>query len=157
MLNLSGIFNVLLIALRRLLRNCGSGGGGAGIFVNEKTIQTRREKYEMAANPIGSFIKNATAEDAVVSDKITKDEFYQAYKRYCEKNKVAVESNNLKREAKSLKAIPCFFDCTANSLTDSYSESSSSFFQSLTILLTVPSPILLSIAILSLVLPPTHC
>lgn len=81
---LSGIFNMLMTVSRRLF--------GTGIFVNEKTIQFRREKYEMAANPIGSFIENATAKDAVVSDKITKDEFYQAYKRYCEKNTVAVES-----------------------------------------------------------------
>jgi putative DNA primase/helicase len=54
---LSGIFNILMIALQRLLKN-------NSIYVNEKTIQTRREKYEMAANPIGSFIEHAVAKDS---------------------------------------------------------------------------------------------
>jgi putative DNA primase/helicase len=84
---ISGIFNVLMIALRNiLLKNNG------GIFINEKTIQARREKYEMAANPIGSFIKNAVAEDSIESDKVTKDEFYHVYQRYCTQNKLVVES-----------------------------------------------------------------
>jgi phage/plasmid-associated DNA primase len=67
---LSGIFNVLMIALRRILHS-------KRIFVNEKTIQERREKYETAANPIGSFIKEAVAEDSVISDQTTKEHFYQ--------------------------------------------------------------------------------
>jgi hypothetical protein len=56
-----------------------------GIFINEKTIQSRREKYEMAANPIGSFIEHVVAKDSTESDKIPKDEFYQVYQRYCTK------------------------------------------------------------------------
>jgi putative DNA primase/helicase len=84
---LSGIFNVLMDALRDiLLKNNG------GIFINEKTIQARREKYEMAANPIGSFIEHMVARDSIESDKITKDEFYQVYQRYCTQNKLVVES-----------------------------------------------------------------
>jgi putative DNA primase/helicase len=82
---LSGIFNVLMIALQRLLKN-------NSIFVNEKTIQTRREKYEMAANPIGSFIEHAVAKDSEESDKTLKDLLYNVYKRYCKENKLAVES-----------------------------------------------------------------
>jgi phage/plasmid-associated DNA primase len=46
----------------------------------------------MATNPIGSFIKNAVAEDSIESDKVTKDELYQVYQRYCIQNKLAVES-----------------------------------------------------------------
>ena len=83
---LSGIFNVLMDALRDILLK------NNGIFINEKTIQARREKYEMAANPIGSFIKNAVAEDSTESDKVAKDELYQVYQRYCKENKLAVES-----------------------------------------------------------------
>jgi putative DNA primase/helicase len=82
---LSGIFNVLMIALQRLLKN-------NSIFVNEKTIQSRREKYEMAANPIGSFIEHAVAKDSEESSKIPKDLLYNVYKRYCKENKLAVES-----------------------------------------------------------------
>jgi putative DNA primase/helicase len=82
---LSGIFNVLMIALRRLLKNkC--------LFVSEKTIQQRREKYELALNPIGPFIKDVVAQDSVESDRITKDEFYQAYRRFCKQKRLAVES-----------------------------------------------------------------
>jgi hypothetical protein len=55
---LSGIFNVLMTSLRRVLRS-------KRIFVNEKTIQERREKYEMSSDPIGSFIKIAVAEDSI--------------------------------------------------------------------------------------------
>jgi putative DNA primase/helicase len=82
---LSGIFNVLMIALQHLLRN-------NSIFVTEKTIQTRREKYEMAANPIGSFIEHEVAIDCDESDKTPKDLLYNVYKRYCKENKLAVES-----------------------------------------------------------------
>jgi phage/plasmid-associated DNA primase len=32
------------------------------------------------------------AEDSIASDKVTKDKLYQAYKRYCKENKLAVES-----------------------------------------------------------------
>jgi putative DNA primase/helicase len=83
---LSGIFTVLMDALKDILLK------NNGIFINEKTIQARREKYEMAANPIGSFIKKVVAEDSIESDKVAKDELYQAYQRYCKENKLAVES-----------------------------------------------------------------
>jgi putative DNA primase/helicase len=82
---LSSIFNVLMVALQRLLKN-------NGVFVNEKTIHTRREKYEMAANPIGSFIEHAVARDSEEYDKTPKDRLYNIYKRYCKENKLAVES-----------------------------------------------------------------
>ena len=65
---LSGIFNTLMIALRRILKN------NRGIFMNEKTIHERREKYELALNPIGSFIELAIAEDSAELDKVIKDD-----------------------------------------------------------------------------------
>jgi phage/plasmid-associated DNA primase len=93
---LSGIFNVLMIALQRLLKN-------NSVFVNEKIIQTRREKYEMAADPSGSFIEHAVARDSEESDKTPKDLLYNVYKRYCKENKLAVESGNF---GKILKSFP---------------------------------------------------
>jgi hypothetical protein len=74
-----------MIALRNILHN-------KSIFVNEKTIQGRREKYEMATNPIGSFIKIAVAEDSIASDQTTKDQYYQTLANYCKKRNLVVSS-----------------------------------------------------------------
>ena len=52
--------DLLMIALRRILKN------NRGIFVNEKTICERREKYELALNPVGSFLEQAVAGDSRV-------------------------------------------------------------------------------------------
>ena len=75
-----------MIALRRILKN------NRGIFVNEKTIRERREKYELALNPIGSFLEQAVAEDSTESDKVIKDDLYRAYARFCKEKRLAVES-----------------------------------------------------------------
>ena len=80
---LSGIFNILMIALRRILKN------NRGIFMNEKTIHERREKYELTLNPIGSFIEQAIAEDSTESDKVIKDDLYRAYTRFCKEKRLA--------------------------------------------------------------------
>lgn len=82
---LSGIFNVLMTALRRVLKR-------GGIFVNEKTVHARREKYELATNPIKSFVEDAISEDSVESDRTTKEQIYQAYRRFCKDNTLAIES-----------------------------------------------------------------
>jgi putative DNA primase/helicase len=82
---LSGIFNILMIALRRILKN-------KGIFVNEKTINQRREKYELVLNPIHSFIELAIADDSTESDRIIKDDLHRAYARFCKEKRLAVES-----------------------------------------------------------------
>jgi phage/plasmid-associated DNA primase len=60
--------------------------------VNEKTRGERREKYELALNPIGSFIEQAIAGDLTESDKVIKDELYRAYTRFCKEKRLAVES-----------------------------------------------------------------
>src|SRR5215204_1209209 len=62
---LSGIFNVLVVVLRRVLYN--------GIFVREKTIEQRRERHQLAVDPIASFLKEAIAEHSEESDKTFKD------------------------------------------------------------------------------------
>jgi P4 family phage/plasmid primase-like protien len=82
---LSGLFNILIRALRNLLKN-------RSIFVREKTIEQRRERHELAVNPLGYFLKDAIALDSVETDKTTKDFLYQAYKRFCKEHELAVES-----------------------------------------------------------------
>ncbi len=81
----SGIFNVLMIALRRLLKN-------NGIFMNEKTIEERRRKSERVADPIKSFLEEAVTEDSIETDWIVKSEFHSAYVRFCKKYKIAHKS-----------------------------------------------------------------
>ncbi len=83
---LSGIFNVLVIVLKRIMKN------NKGIYVNEKTIHERREKYELVLNPIGSFIEQVVADDSTELDRVTKDEFYKTYAMFCKEKKLAVES-----------------------------------------------------------------
>jgi putative DNA primase/helicase len=82
---LSGMFNILVTALKRILKN-------RAVFVNEKTIRERQEKYELALNPVGSFIEQAVAEDSTESDRVTKDDLYRAYARFCKEKRLAVES-----------------------------------------------------------------
>jgi putative DNA primase/helicase len=73
---LSGIFNVLMVALRRILKN-------DRIYLNQKSIQERRERHELLMDPIGAFIKVVVAEDSTTSDYVTKDDFYNSYVKYC--------------------------------------------------------------------------
>jgi P4 family phage/plasmid primase-like protien len=82
---LAGIFNVLMIALRRILKN-------GKIFVNEKTIEQRRERYEMAANSVHAFINKAVDVESMESDLTTKETAYRAYKHFCKLNKLAAIS-----------------------------------------------------------------
>lgn len=79
---MSGIFNVLMIALRRILMN-------KGILINEKTIDERRKKSERVADPIKLFLEDAVAEDRTEADWIAKTDFHDAYKRFCKTYKIA--------------------------------------------------------------------
>ena len=81
---MSGIFNILVMTLRRVLNK--------GIFSKEKSIEQRRERHGLAVNPIGCFRREALAEDSVETDKTTKESLYQAYKRFCQEHNLAVES-----------------------------------------------------------------
>ena len=73
---LSGIFNILMIALRRILKD-------DRIYLNQKSIQERREKHELLKDPIAAFIKVAIAEDSISSDYIMKEDLYNAYLKFC--------------------------------------------------------------------------
>ena len=74
----SGIFNVLIIALRTLLKS-------NGIYLNEKTIEERRAKSERAVNPVKAFIAEAVAEDSTESNYVIKADLFASYIKYCKK------------------------------------------------------------------------
>ena len=78
---LSGIFNVLMTALRNLLKN-------KKIFVHEKSIQERRGKYELAVNPIEYFKQEVIAEDLLESDRTLKETLYRAYEIFVKEKKL---------------------------------------------------------------------
>jgi P4 family phage/plasmid primase-like protien len=81
---LSGIFNIIAIALRRIIKT-------QRIHINEKTIKERREKAELIYDAVGSFLKDAVAEDSIESNHVIKDNFYIAYTRFCKFHKLPVE------------------------------------------------------------------
>lgn len=82
---LSGIFNVSMTALRRILKN-------NGIFLNEKTVEQKRKKSERANDPVKVFLEEAVAEDSAADEWISKSELHQAYIRFCNKYKLAFKS-----------------------------------------------------------------
>jgi len=79
---LSGIFNVLMIALRRVLRD-------NNIRSNEKTIEQRRLKYELISNPVAVFIEEAFEPGSLSDDYTGRDSCYNAYKLFCIKHSIA--------------------------------------------------------------------
>ena len=84
---LSGIFNVCMIALRKIHKT-------NAIFLTEKTIDERREKYERAINPIVSFFTDAVLPESLANRYITKTDFYDGYIKCCEKYKLPPEKYN---------------------------------------------------------------
>ena len=98
----SGVFNVLMKALRTIQKN-------DIIYLNEKTIQERRQKDEFVSDPIGAFIKDAVAKDSVYNDDYTtKEVFYNAYKNFCKYHRLPIESEE--NFGKILKNIYNFED-----------------------------------------------
>jgi P4 family phage/plasmid primase-like protien len=79
---LSGIFNVLMMALRRILKR-------NGIYLNEKTAEERRAKVERALDSTKAFLSEAISDDPTESDWITKEKLYRAYEKYCHRHKIA--------------------------------------------------------------------
>ena len=75
----------MMIALRRLMsRN--------RIFIKENTIEQRRERYAIAANPIEAFLEDAVDDDSVESDAVVKARFYRAYTHFCSNLNLAILS-----------------------------------------------------------------
>lgn len=81
---ISGIFNVIMIALRRIIKN-------KELYVHEKTIEEKRIKYQMTVDPIQSFLDKAVSPDSTESDIEEKEIFYRAYKRFCIKHSLPIE------------------------------------------------------------------
>ena len=93
---LSGIFNILMKALRNIQKN-------NRIYVNQKTIQERREKHELVINTVKSFTENALSISIYGEDYVTKENLYQAYLRFCKFYRIPIESKV--KFGKSLKKI----------------------------------------------------
>ena len=81
---LSGIFNIIAIALRGINKT-------QRIHLNEKTIKERREKAELIYDSFKAFLKDAIAVDSTESDYVIKDDLYRAYTRFCKFHKLPVE------------------------------------------------------------------
>lgn len=62
------------------------------IYLDQKTIMERRLKYDLLSDPIGSFIKDAVAQDSICDDFIVKADFHLAYKNYCNYHKLPFEN-----------------------------------------------------------------
>jgi P4 family phage/plasmid primase-like protien len=73
---LSGIFNVMMSALRRIIKN-------KAISIPQRTIEQRRVRYEMAVDPIRGFLDTAIDEDSDDDDTTTKEVMYAAYLEFC--------------------------------------------------------------------------
>ncbi len=85
---ISGIFNICMDALRCILKN-------KQLYVNEKTVEERREKYERTVNPIKSFYDEAVSEYSIASDIITKEDLHKQYVIYCRKHAIPYERYEL--------------------------------------------------------------
>lgn len=85
---ISGIFNVLMTALRTVLKN-------GCIYQHTKSIGERREKSKRATNPIKSFLGEGLAEDATVDDKVIKTEMYEAFQTFCKYYSLHFEPDNV--------------------------------------------------------------
>jgi len=72
---LSGFFNVMLIARERLLSN--------GNFSREETPDQVQEKYDLMSDPITAFVEDCVIHKAGAS--FEKDAFYLAFRTYCRK------------------------------------------------------------------------
>jgi len=81
----SGIFNLLMVYLRHIQKT-------KELYVNEKTTEEKRAKYERAVNPIKAFLEEALAEEEELSDdEDRKEDVYNAYVIYCNKYSLPVE------------------------------------------------------------------
>jgi putative DNA primase/helicase len=80
---LSGIFNVLMKHLKRVLKN-------KEIYVNARTIEERRAKYQLAADPLSAFVDVAIDQTPENLHNTLKNVMYLAYSEFCARNKVNV-------------------------------------------------------------------
>jgi hypothetical protein len=55
------------------------------LYINEKTIEERRIKYERNVNPVKAFLEEAIAEDSTADTEISKKVLHAAYLVFCDK------------------------------------------------------------------------
>ena len=77
---ISGIFNVLMMALRRVNKN-------KEIYEHTKSIEGKSINYQMAVDPTQAFLDEAVSPDSLVDDITEKETLYRAYLRFCNKRK----------------------------------------------------------------------
>ena len=80
----SGIFNILMNALRRIIKD-------KELYVNEKTIEDRRAKYERAVNPLKAFYDEAVWTQSEENHFAEKTVVFSAYVMFCEKYRLPKE------------------------------------------------------------------
>jgi putative DNA primase/helicase len=78
---LSGIFNMLMKHLRRVLKN-------KEIYVSANSIEERRTKYLLAADPLTAFVETCIEQTPEHIRNTIKDAMYIAYSEFCTKNTV---------------------------------------------------------------------
>jgi uncharacterized protein YlzI (FlbEa/FlbD family) len=71
-----------MISLRTLLKN-------NQIYINKKTIEAKRLKYEISAYPVKSFIDEVVDKISTCEESIIKDELYEFYIMFCNKYSIA--------------------------------------------------------------------
>ena len=81
---LSGLFNIAMRALRRIRKT-------KELYVNEKSVQERQEKYERAVNPVSAFVKEAISEESTEKDVESKAYVYGIYNLFCNKYSLPFE------------------------------------------------------------------
>lgn len=81
---LSGIFNVLMTALRTIMKN-------KTVYVNQKTIAERREKSELLRDPIGRFVADYVEFDFSSESATAKEDLHAEYRIWCAKHKLPIE------------------------------------------------------------------
>lgn len=97
---LSAIFNILMIALKRILKN-------KTLYLNLKTIQEKKERHELMSNSVKFFIDEAISEEYSERDWITKIDLYSAYEKFCKFNNISPE--NIEKVGRILKNPPYSF------------------------------------------------
>ena len=80
---ISGIFNVLMIALRRIRMN-------KEIYEHTKIIENKSTRYLVTVDPIQAFLDKAVSPESLVTDRTYKDRLYDSYKRFCKKNTLSI-------------------------------------------------------------------
>jgi len=75
---LSGIFNVLMMPLRRIATK------HKPPYMDTKTIQERKLKHQLVTDPVKAFLEIAVEPKDYESDPdVTKEELYEGYRKFC--------------------------------------------------------------------------